>query len=108
MQYLAGLWDVDSLSGSGCGSRGFKCPFLIKTPKAVDRGVYSGVKVLWPLGAYLGVCELLPDAQVNGVAVRVFGVVVVTIPISEVLPAAALLVPAFVLRLNALLGCSLS
>ena len=69
----------------------------------------SGVKVLWPLGGNLVVCELLPDAPVNGVAERVLRVVVVvTILTFEALAVATLLVPTFILRLNAFLGCSLT
>ena len=61
------------------------------------------MKVLWPLGGYFASCMVTPDVPVKGVAV--FGVVV-TMPTSEVLAAALLLVAAFELRVNALVGCS--
>ena len=97
--------------GNGLGSRGFRCPFLINTPRALDRGIYNGVKFLWPLGGYLVVWVLFPDAPEKGVAAIGLGRgggMAVNMLTSEVLVVAAPLGPALLLRLKVLLGCSLS
>lgn len=73
-------------------------PFSDQNPQSFGQRHIQQVKVFWPWGGNLAACELFLDTPVNGVAVRVLGVVmVVTIPTSEDLVAAALLVPAFVL-----------
>ena len=73
--------------------------------------MYNGVKVLWPLGWYLVVCVLLPDAPEKGVAAMGLGRgggMVATMLTSEVLAVAAPLGPALLLLLKVLRGCSLS
>ena len=79
------------------------------TPRALDKGIYSGAKVLVFLDGYLAVWVWLSDAPENSAFAMVLGGgLVVTMLTSEALVVVVPLRPAFVLRLKVLRGCSRS